>query len=104
MNKDLFLQYVEENRDCEKDRLEMAIKKGLNKAKNNRIDPKKLSALAAACIITFFMCVMANFNPFQAEVEEYYKKQNKAMPGASEVLTIFYNDITDNIVKYLGGE
>jgi len=104
MNKDLFLQYVEENRDCEQDRLNAAVNKGLYKAKNNRIDPKKLSALAAACVITFVLCFLIHLNPFKAAVEKYYRDWNKAMPGTSEVLTEFYNDITDNIFKYLGGE
>ncbi|MCL2809086.1 MAG: hypothetical protein FWD24_03340 [Treponema sp.] len=104
MNKDLFLRQVEINCECEQEKLDIAVNRGLHRAKNERLDPKKLIILAAACIVTLFMCVIVNLNPFEAAVESYYKNLNKAMPGTAEVLIGYLNDITENIVKHLGGE
>ena len=104
MNKDLFLRQIEKNCDCEQEKFDMAVNRGLHRAKNERFDPKKIITLAAASFVTFFMCVIVNLNPFEATVESYYKNMNKAMPGAAEALIGYLNDITENIVKHLGGE
>ena len=104
MNKDLFLQYIENSRDCEQDLLEKAVNRGLYRARNDRFDTRKLFMLAAACVITFVMCITVNLNPFRMAVDKYYVNWNKTMPAASEVLVGYYYNIANNIIKHLGGE
>jgi len=104
MNKDLFLRYVENDRDCEQDRLDIAVNKGLQKTKNDRFDTKKLFMLAAASVFTFAMCININLMPISTVVERYYESRQKIMPGSSEILDGYIKDIVSNLEKYLGGE
>jgi len=104
MNKDSFFQHIEEARDCEQNRLDMAVNKGLLRAKNDRVDPKKLFILAAASVFTFAMCFIVNMEPFRMAVEEYYRNWNETFPGSSQALAGYMNDIADNVIKHLGGE
>jgi len=104
MNKESFLLYVEETRDCGQSSLDSAVKKGINRAKNDRIDPKKILGLAAACVITFTMCLTLNTKPFKTAVDEYNKHMNESMRESSRVLAGYIDDITETINKYLGGK
>jgi len=104
MNKDSFLRYIENDRDCEQDRLDIAVNKGLNKAKNDKFDTKKLIMLAAASVFTFAICININLMPLSTVVERYYESRQKIMPGSSEILNDYIKDIVSNLEKYLGGE
>ena len=104
MNKDSFLRYIENDRDCKQDRLDIAVNRGLQKAKNDRFDTKKLFMLAAASVFTFVICITINLMPVSTVVERYYQNRQKIMPGSSEVLIGYIKDITINLEKYLGGE
>jgi hypothetical protein len=104
MNKDLFLKCIENNRDCNQEWLDAAVNRGLRRAKNDRIDPKKIFILAAACVFTFMICITINLMPVSTVVERYYRNRQKIMPGSSEVLSGYIKDITVNLEKYLGGE
>ena len=104
MNKDLFLKHIENSRDCDQDRLDAAVNKGLRRAKNDRVDTKKLFMLAAASIFTFTICITINIMPFSTVFERYYRNRQKIMPGSSEMLNGYIKDITVNLEKYLGGK
>jgi hypothetical protein len=109
MNKDAFLRYVENDRDCDQDRLDIAVHRGLRRAKNDRLDSKKLFMLAAAGVFTFALCIIVNViplsaAPFSTVVERYYENRQKAMPGSSEMLDGYIKDIAGNLEKYLGGK
>jgi len=104
MNKDSFLRYIENDRDCEQDRLDIAVNRGLRRAKDNRFDTKKMFMLAAASVFTFAMCFTVNLMPSSTIVEMYYQDRQKVMQGSSEALYGYIKDITGNLEKYLGGE
>ena len=104
MNKDSFLRYIENDRDCEQDRLDTAVNRGLHRAKNDRLDSKKMFMLAAACVFTFVMCIIVNLKPLKMAVEGYYLNWNKTMSGSTEILDGYISDIASNIKKNLGGE
>ena len=104
MNNETFLRFIEKDRDCEPDRLDMAVNKGLHKIKNNRFCSKKVLKLAAACVFTFVMCITLNLMPVKTAVENYYQTWHKNMPNSAEILNDFIIDITANIYKHLGGE
>jgi hypothetical protein len=103
MNKDLFLSYIENTRDCEETRLNAAINKGLCKAKNDRTDFGKLLMLAAACVFTLAVCFSVNLQPIKLAAEYYYQSRSAKMAGSAEVLEGYIKDITDTIERYLGG-
>ena len=104
MNKDLFLRCIENTRDCDKERLDSAVNRGLRRAKKDSIDTKKIFMLAAASVFTFVICITINLMPVSTVVERYYQNRQKIMPGSSEVLSGYIKDITINLKKYLGGE
>jgi len=104
MNKDSFLRYIENDRDCKQDRLDIAVNRGLQKAKNDRFDTKKLFMLAAASVFTFAICININLMPISTVVERYYESRQKIMPGSSEMLNGYIKDMVSNLEKYLGGE
>jgi hypothetical protein len=104
MNKDSFLRFVADSRDCGQTRLDAAINRGLYKARNDKFDLKKMIKLAAACVFTFVMCITVNLRPFKAVADEYYQNRYKAMPGSAEALEGYIKDITVNLEKYLGGK
>ncbi len=102
MNKDVFLQFIENSRDCEQFQLDKAINKGINRAREDRFDSKKMLMLAAACVFTFVMCITVNLKPFQAAANEYYQNRNKHMPGSAEVLVGYINDVANNLKRFIG--
>jgi hypothetical protein len=104
MNNDLFLRHIENSRDCDQARLNVAVNRGLRRAKNERIDTKKLFMLAAAGIFTFAICITINIMPFSTAFEGYYRNREKIMPGSSEMLNSYIKGITVNLEKYLGGK
>ena len=104
MNKDLFLQYIENDRDCNQNHLDKAVYRGINRAKNDRLDTKKLLMLAAACVFTFVMCTTANLKPLKMAVEGYYLSWNKTMLGNTVILDGYMSDIASIVKKNLGGE
>ena len=104
MNNDEFLRYVDNNRDCEQDRLDIAVKKGLIRARNDRFDTKKFLTLAAACVFTFAMCITINLKPFNTAAEAYYQNWNRTMPDIASALDGYINDIANNFKRYSGGE
>jgi hypothetical protein len=104
MNKDSFLRYVEHNRDCDKDRLDGAVNKGLTRAKSERLDTKKLLMLAAASVFTVIICFTMNLQPVKMAVDEYYRNWDKIPPGSVEVLDGYIRELAINVKRYLGGE
>jgi len=104
MNKDTFLQFIGNSRDCEQFNLDNAVNRGLYKFKNDRIDSKKIFKLAAACVFTFFMCITITLIPLKTIVDEYYQNRNNSMPGSAEVLVGYINNITSNFKIFIGDE
>jgi hypothetical protein len=103
MNKELFISYIENTRDCEETKLDAAVNKGLCKAKNEQTDFKKLLMLAAACVLTFAICFSVNLRPIKSAAENYCQNRSAKMAGNTEVLEGYIKDITDAIKSYLGG-
>ena len=104
MNKDLFLKCIENSRDCSQEQLDVAVNRGLRRAKNDRFDTKKLFILAVASVFTFAICIVINIMPVSTAVERYYRNREKTMPGSSEMLNSYIKEITVNLEKYLGGK
>jgi len=104
MNKDTFLQYIVKSRDCEQFCLDNAVHRGLYKAKNDKIDSKKIFKLAAACLFTFVICLTIILNPLKTIADEYYQNRHKAMPGIAEVLVGYINNITGIFKTFIGEE
>ena len=104
MNNKLFLQYIENNCGCEQDRLDIAVNEGLQRAKNDRLDSKSFIKLTAAFLLTFVICISINTEPFRTAVENYYLSWHIHMPGSSEILNGYMNEMAGNIKRHLGGE
>ena len=104
MNERSFNQYVENNRDCEEDRLDGAVNKGLTRAKSDRLDSRKLLMFAAASVFTVIMCFTVNLRPVKMAVDEYHRNWDKIPPGSVEVLDGYIKELAVNVKRYFGGE
>jgi len=104
MNKDVFLKCIEDSRDCNHTKLDDAVNRGLRRAKNDRVDAKKVFMLAAASVFTFVLCITINLMPYSTVVERYYQNRQKIMPGSSKILNGYIKDITAHLEKYAGGK
>ena len=102
-NRESFLFYVENTRDCEESRLNAAVNKGLRKAKNDRTDFRKVLMLTAASVFTAVMCFSVNLRPIRSLADGYYQSRSAMMSTSSELLHGYINNIADTIVFYLGG-
>jgi len=103
MNKELFLQLIENNCNCKHDCLDTAVNRGLQKAKNDRVDTKKMLTLAFAFVLTFSMCFIVNTKTLKMAVDDYYLNWNKTMSGNIEILDDYLIEKINNIKKHLGG-
>ena len=104
MNKELFLQLIENNCDCKQDRLDIAVSRGLQRAVNYKIDAKKILILAVALVLAFSMCFTVNIRPVKTAVDGYYLNRNKTMSGNIKILDCYLVNIAGNIEKHLGGK
>jgi len=104
MNKESFLSYVENTRDCEESRLNAAVNKGLCKAKNEQTDFRKVLMLAAASVFTAVMCFSVNLRPIKSLADGYYQSRSAMMSESSEMLDGYIKKLTDTIIFYLGGD
>ena len=104
MNKDSFLRYIENDRDCEQNRLNGAVNKGLARAKGERLDSRKLLTLAAASVFTLVMCFTVNLRPVKMAVDEYHRNWDKIPPGSVEVFNGYIKELAINVKQYFGGE
>jgi len=103
MNKESFLSYVENTRDCEVIKLDAAVNKGLRKAKDDRTDFRKVLMLAAACVFTAVICFSVNMQPVRLAAEKYYQSRSAMMSDSSELLDGYIKNLADSILFYLEG-
>jgi len=103
MNKELFLQLIENNCGYKQDHLDIAINKGLQKARNDRIDARKILMLTFAFVLTFSMCFIVNTRPLKMAIEDYYLNWNKTKASNIEILDSYLVEKISNIEKHLGG-
>jgi len=104
MNEETFLQFVEKNSNCEPELLNIAVRKGIQRAKNDRLDIKKIFMLAAASVFTFVMCIILNLTAVKTFAEDYYRNWHKNMPSSAEILDGYIIGISANIKRNFGGE
>lgn len=98
-NYDAFLAFVEENRGCEEEKLDAAVREGLRRARarNGRVDSRRIFTLAAACVFTVAVCCTTNLLSFTGASEGYYESRRKTMPGASAALDTYIKTAANTI-------
>jgi|GEM_PF-3661780 len=103
MNKEMFLQLIESDCNCNQDCLNTAVNKGFKRAKNDKVDYKKIFTLAVAFVLTFSMCFTVNTQPLKTAVDNYYMNWNKSKASNMEILDDYLVEKISNIKKHLGG-
>ena len=103
MKNELFKKYVENTRDCDTALLDNAVKKGLNQAKSNALDYKKLFNLAAASAATAVLCYVLNMEPVRSAVTGFMQNSNPMTESGSEALHGYLMNFAYTITNYLGG-
>ena len=103
MKTDLFIKYVENSRDCEEALLDIAIKKGMRRAKDYAFDYKKLVSLAAAIVVTAVLCLAAKMEPIKTAASTFVNVSDLTTESGSIILHGYITDIVNTIMRYLGG-
>lgn len=84
--------------------LDIAVNKGLCKAKSDRLDLKKLFALTAACALTAALCFAVNLKPFNAAGDGYLKHRTLMIQGSAETFDSYIADIASNMNRLFLGD
>lgn len=103
MNQEAFKQYIEKTRDCDAAHLDLAIKKGLHRAKSEKLDYRKLVSLAAMCAATAVLCIALSLEPVKMAASDFRLRNSPVTQSTSEALVGYVNDMTHTLIKYLGG-
>ena len=103
MKTDEFITFVERTRDCDAALLDIAVKKGIARAKSDRIDLRMIFRLSAACAITAALCIAFNSGLFTAAASGYLNESSFITQSGSETLHGYFNDFFDTAKEYLGG-
>ena len=103
MNKESFFRYIENTRDCKTAILDDAVTKGIFKAKRDVLDMRKMIMFGAACLFVLAMCFTVNMDIFQTLTERYFRNWHYTMPGASDALNNYIENMIINAEKNFGG-
>jgi hypothetical protein len=102
-NRESFVQYVERTRDCGAGLIDIAVQKGIHRAKSDRLDPRKLYRLAVACAVTAVLCLAVNLTPVKAAAEGLLRANSLVTHSGAVALQGRLNDAANTMHKYLGG-
>ena len=101
MSQSRFEKYVKDTRDCDEVLLNIAVKNGLRRAKNESLDFRKIIELAGLCAVTATFCIMASLEPVKMEAERFLISNSMVTQSDSEVLHQYLNNITTVLGTYL---
>jgi len=104
MSKELFEKYVDENRDCDIKLLDYAVQKGIRKAQDNRLDPRKFVNLAAALAIAFVTIITITATPIQTAAGNYFVNRNHPLQDSAEILDAGARQFMNNLLEFLGDD
>ena len=97
-----FVRYVKETRDCAAGQIDAAMRKGIDRAKNDKLSPSKLFRLAAACAATAALCFALYAMPL-AEVTGTRPDNGFMTRENVEALSEYTRTLADTVIRYLGG-
>ena len=98
-----FETFVESVRDCDESQLEAAVQRGIRKAKNDRIDLRKVLSLAASFLATAALLIFTYKSPSQL-ADRYALNTAFIYQQASEIIYVnmnaFFNTIFDLLIFF----
>ena len=103
MNEKEFRKYIEKTRDCDTALLDIAVRKGLRRGKDERLDYRKFLHLMAACVITAMLSVMLTSQPVGIALEGLTRESGLISQSGSEVLHKHLTDLRNSLIILLGG-
>ena len=103
MNEKEFKRYIEKTRDCDPALLDLAVRKGLYRGKNERLDYRKFLHLAAACVVTAILCLMLTSESIGIALRGLTYENSLITQSGSEALHKHLTDFTNNLSLLLGG-
>jgi hypothetical protein len=105
MNMDAFLKYVARTRDCDAMLLDIAVGKGLNRAKNCRPNQRnhiKLVRLAAAVAVSAALCAIMYTEPFIDAVSALLRGGSLVTQSDAETLGLYISDFFGAVIEHMG--
>ena len=103
MNEKEFRRYIEKTRDCDPVLLDIAVRKGLRRGKDEQLDFRKFLHFAAACVVTAMLCVMLASQTVGTALGGLTHESVLITQSGSEALHKHLADFTDGLIILLGG-
>jgi hypothetical protein len=104
MNRGLFEKYVNKKRDCDARLLDDAVQKGIRRAQDDKLDPRKLINLAAVFAITLAAIFSIAETPIQAEASNYFVNRNHPMRDNAHALDASARQFVNTLLEFLGDD
>ena len=103
MNEKEFRRYIEKTRDCDPALLDIAVRKGLRRGKDEQLDYRKFLHLAAACVVTAMLCVMLTSQTVGIALGGLTHESGLISQSGSEVLHKHLTDFMNSFIILFGG-
>ena len=99
---DAFIKFIKHARDCDAALLDIAVRKGMNRAKNDRLNYSKLIRLAAAVMVSAILCVIMHSELFRGTAYGLLRGGNLMTRSGAEALCLHIRDFFDTVINDLG--
>lgn len=100
MNDERFTAYVESDSRVNEALLDAAMARGLARAKRKTVDPRRLTALAAACVFAVSVCFTLNLPAVKVAADSYFPVRNPVLAEASPILKSRIVEISKTIETF----
>ena len=100
MKEGLLIKYIKSNRDCDAALLDAAVKKGLRRALDGRLDTKKIICLARACVIAAVLCAIINTEPVSSAAPGFLINSSSMAQENSEALQGHIINAKNKLIQY----
>jgi len=103
MNEKEFGRYIEKTRNCDPVLLDIAVRKGLRRGKDEQLDYRKFRHLAAACVVTAVLCVALTSEPAGMALGRLTHESGLITQSGSEAMHKHLTDFMNGLIILLGG-
>ena len=95
MNKQSFLQQIENSRNCDSLLLSMAVSRGVGKAKSDIVSLKKICALVIAAMLVALVLATMSRTPLRTFMADYFSYRSEFLLNAADIESRGVNSLGD---------
>ena len=103
MDRGNFAESIERMCDCDAKLIDIAVQKGIRRAKNDKFAPDKLFRLATLCAATAALCFAMSATPAKAAASRFLLNGGVMTQENADAFYEYSHDLANTIIEYLGG-